>query len=260
MWKGEAKRQAPGGHQKKAHVPHSHGAGVMGSAQRHAHPSATHPVPSRPAAACRPGATRVARRRGGPSWPWLQARTHLEAGLALNEALRHHAPSLQDNQDLGVMSRSYLVWILWLLGYPEQALRRSRDNLIRARELERPISLVHTLSAMAALHRFRREGRLTQEQAEAAMALATEHGLPFFAAWRTPGCVCWTKCWPSCPRRGCSSTRQSCTDSPGCCSSRRAGRWAVCLATRRAKHGFSRPSPSPGSSRPGRWSCGRPRV
>src|SRR5262249_42566010 len=121
---------------------------------------------------------------------------------------------------------------LWLLGYPEQVLRRSRDNLIRARELARPISLVHTLSAVAALHRFRREGRLAQEQAEAAMALATEHGLPFFAAWRTPGCACWTKRWRRCPRRGCGSTRRSCTGSPGCCCGRRVGRRAAMSLSR----------------------------
>ena len=48
-----------------------------------------------------------------------------------------------------------------------------------------PVNLVHALSAVAALHRFRREGRLVQEQAEAAMALANEHGLPFFTAWAT---------------------------------------------------------------------------
>jgi hypothetical protein len=114
---------------------------------------------------------------------FVQARTHLEAGIALQAAQRHRAPALKYSQDLGTMSRSYLVWILWLLGYPDQALRRSRDNLVLARELARPISLVHTLSAVAALHQFRREGRLAQEQAEAAMALASEHGLPFFAAW-----------------------------------------------------------------------------
>jgi predicted ATPase len=110
----------------------------------------------------------------------VQARTHMETGLALHEAQRQRAPAVLYGHDPSVVCRSYLAWLLWLLGYPEQALQWSRDNLDRARA--RPFSLTHALSAAASLHQCRREGRLAQEQAEAMMAIASEHGFPFFSA------------------------------------------------------------------------------
>jgi predicted ATPase len=49
-----------------------------------------------------------------------------------------------------------------------------------ARELSHPLSLAHALDHAAWLHQYRREGQLTQEQAEADMALCHEQGFPFF--------------------------------------------------------------------------------
>jgi predicted ATPase len=111
---------------------------------------------------------------------FAQARTHMEAGIALHEAQRHRAPDLLYGHDPGVVCRAYLAWLLWLLGYPAQALQWSDDNLVRAQA--RPFSLAHALGGASSLHHYRREGRLAQEQAEALMALASEHGFPFFYA------------------------------------------------------------------------------
>src|SRR5262249_42185700 len=101
-------------------------------------------------------------------------------GIALHEAQRHRAPDLLYGHDPGVICRAYLAWLLWLLGYPAQALQWKDDNLIRAQA--RPFNLAHALSGAASLHHYRREGHLAQEQAEALMALASEHGFPFFYA------------------------------------------------------------------------------
>ena len=58
--------------------------------------------------------------------------------------------------------------ILWLLGYPDQALKRSQEALTLAQELSHPFSLALTLCFAAWLHQFRREGQAAQERAEAA--------------------------------------------------------------------------------------------
>ncbi len=71
-----------------------------------------------------------------------------------------------------------MPWLLWLLGYPDQALRRSHEALTLARELAHPLSLAGALDYAAWLHQLRREALITQEGAEAAMALAREHGFP----------------------------------------------------------------------------------
>jgi predicted ATPase len=66
--------------------------------------------------------------------------------------------------------------VLWLLGYPEQAMERSHEILTLARERARPYDLTTALYWAARLHQYRREGPLTQERAEACMTLGTEYG------------------------------------------------------------------------------------
>ncbi len=75
---------------------------------------------------------------------------------------------------------------LWSLGYPDQALRRSHEALTLAQELSHPFSLAIALCFAAELHQYRREGRATQERAEAAITLCTEQG---FALWLATGTI-----------------------------------------------------------------------
>jgi predicted ATPase len=75
--------------------------------------------------------------------------------------------------------------VLWLLGYPEQALQKSQAALTLAHELSHPPSLAATLVFAAMLHQARRERYLAQERAEAALALAREQGNPHMVAYGT---------------------------------------------------------------------------
>jgi predicted ATPase len=81
--------------------------------------------------------------------------------------------------------------VLWHLGYPEQALKKSQEAVAFAEKLAHPFSLAYALGGAAFFHALRREGPLAQERAEASMALATEHGFPY---WLTFGMVVrgWT--------------------------------------------------------------------
>jgi predicted ATPase len=69
-----------------------------------------------------------------------------------------------------------------LLGYPEQARESIQAALTLAQELSHLYSMTIALYYAARLHQLRREGYATQEQAEAMMALATEHGFPLWLA------------------------------------------------------------------------------
>jgi predicted ATPase len=62
---------------------------------------------------------------------------------------------------------------------------RSHQALELAQNLSHPFSraLAHCYAAM--LHQFRREPRLVQQQAEAAMTLCTEQGFTYYLAWAT---------------------------------------------------------------------------
>jgi predicted ATPase len=70
-----------------------------------------------------------------------------------------------------------MAWGLWVLGYPDQALKKIQEALALAQELSRPYSLAFALYFAAGLHQLRREGQAAQEQAEAVITLAGEQGL-----------------------------------------------------------------------------------
>ena len=60
-------------------------------------------------------------------------------------------------QDPGVACLIYVAWTLWLLGYPDQALKRSHEAVTLAQELSHPHSLAWALNGAAMFHQLRRE-------------------------------------------------------------------------------------------------------
>jgi class 3 adenylate cyclase/predicted ATPase len=116
----------------------------------------------------------------------LQARAHLEEGIALYDRERHRNDAFLFGQDPGVSCLTYAALVLWHLGYPEQALRASGRAVALAREIAHPFSLAFALDMAASVHQFRGEPRLAQERAEEAIALSNEQG---FALWSRYGNV-----------------------------------------------------------------------
>jgi class 3 adenylate cyclase/predicted ATPase len=111
---------------------------------------------------------------------YFTARQHFEQGIS-NYAPEHRQIQMfRDAQDPGVGCRSYSALSLWLLGFPDQANARAQDALALARELGQPFNVSYALCCCAFVSQFRRDVRNVREQAEAALALATEHG---FTAW-----------------------------------------------------------------------------
>jgi TOMM system kinase/cyclase fusion protein len=116
-------------------------------------------------------------------FPATQA--HFAQGIALYDPQQHRAHAFRYGQDPGMMCRAYAGVTLWLLGYPDQALQRSREGLMLAKELAHSYSLATALAFAAWLHHFRREWQLTQERAGAGIALSTEHGFKVLVAQGT---------------------------------------------------------------------------
>jgi predicted ATPase len=138
-------------------------------------------------------ALRLAERRDEPR-PLLTARTnlgvnafllgrfttaqdHLEQGMALAAAQPRGERS---SQDFGVTCRSYSALTLFSLGYPEQALRRSREAVELARDLRQPFSLAFALYIGSYLHQYRREPEAMLACAEEGVAICQEQN---FALW-----------------------------------------------------------------------------
>jgi predicted ATPase len=113
------------------------------------------------------------------------AREHTEQGTALYDSRQHHSLALLYAEDPGVVCRVFASYVLWLLGYPNQALKTIHEALTLAQGLSHPHSLAVALSSSAWLHQFRREGQAAQEQAEATVALSAEQGFPLWLAFGT---------------------------------------------------------------------------
>jgi predicted ATPase len=107
---------------------------------------------------------------------------HVEQAIALYDPSRHRYRALIS----GIACRSQAAHALWFLGQPDQALEKSQEALSLTQQLSRPLSLAQALAMAALLHQYVRDARTCKAQAEAAVALSTEHEFPF---WRAIGTI-----------------------------------------------------------------------
>jgi predicted ATPase len=110
---------------------------------------------------------------------FVAARKHLDQGIALYDLQQHRAFLSSYGADSGVLCLFSAAMVLWPLGYPDQALKRSREALILAQELSHPFSLAIAFLGAGQLHQFRRERQATQEWAETLITFSSEQGFPF---------------------------------------------------------------------------------
>lgn len=108
----------------------------------------------------------------------------LEKGLSLYDPSRHSALAYASGQDSGVACLAHGAWALWFLGYPGQARQWIRDALTLAGKVAHPASKAAAANIAAWLYQLLRDQEAAQEQADAAVALSTEHELEF---WRAKG-------------------------------------------------------------------------
>jgi predicted ATPase len=125
----------------------------------------------------------------GTTCLWLgalpAARLHIEESLAYYTPEQRRAPVFRMGHDPGVAGRTYTAMILWLRGYPAQALIRLHEALALAYELSHPYSLAFAQFWAAWVSQVRRDVPAVHEHAEAAIALSTEQGFPLWAATGT---------------------------------------------------------------------------
>jgi predicted ATPase len=112
-----------------------------------------------------------------------QAYAHVKAALALYDPEQHRAQAVRYGQDSGVVCGILEAWILWMLGYPDQALRSVEKTLVLARRQAHPLTLALALLWSAMLFQLRREPQAAQAQAEEERALCAEQGFLWYGAW-----------------------------------------------------------------------------
>jgi predicted ATPase len=114
----------------------------------------------------------------------VEARAHLDQARALYDLAEQRSLATRFGEDQGVATLSLRPWALWLLGYPDAALRDTEDALKSARETGQAASLMFALHFTAAplllCGDYLRATALAQELC----ALADEKDLPF---WKVNG-------------------------------------------------------------------------
>ncbi len=113
------------------------------------------------------------------------ALAHLEQGIALYDPQQYGSHAFLYGQDPGMVCLSWAAWTLWLLGYPDQALKRSHEALTLVQTLSHPPSLAYALGCAAVVHQLCWEGQAAQERAQAVIALSREQGFAFWVAMGT---------------------------------------------------------------------------
>jgi predicted ATPase len=135
-----------------------------------------------------PGLAVIAHYTLGLMWcwrgAWPAARAHLEEGIARYTPDLRRAQVFRIGQDLGAGCRLYAALTLWFLGYPARALAHAHEALALAQALAHPLTLAWAHAMGTMVYHMRRDVSAVYEHAEAAVALATEQGIPL---WRAMG-------------------------------------------------------------------------
>jgi class 3 adenylate cyclase/predicted ATPase len=116
----------------------------------------------------------------------LSARQHLELAISLHNPDRQRSLVFHyGGTDPGVAGLSHASRALWLLGYPDQALKRGNEALALAQGLSQPASLAFARVFVGVLHQFRGEVRAAQGNSESLIALCAEYELTNWLAVAT---------------------------------------------------------------------------
>jgi class 3 adenylate cyclase/predicted ATPase len=116
---------------------------------------------------------------------FVPARAHLEQALAFPAAPQDTSFTSLFSGGVSLNALGTPVWVLWVLGYPDQALTRSHEMLTYAQKLQHPFSLAGALFNIMTLHKLRGEAAAAQEWAEAALAIMSEQGIVRYLAATT---------------------------------------------------------------------------
>ena len=104
------------------------------------------------------------------------AHSLLEQGLALYEEQRSQSFAFLTPQDPGIACLSFLPWVLWMLGYPDQAYRRYQQAIALAEQLDQPFNTAYMHTLVSLFDLLRQEPEHAARHAQTAIRIGTKHG------------------------------------------------------------------------------------
>ncbi len=120
-----------------------------------------------------------------------EGRGHFDQALALYDPAEHRPLATRFGQDNAVTTLAVRSWALWLLGYPEAALRDADNTVRNAREIDQAATLMYALFNTSVPYTLCGNRTAAAAQAQELVALAEEKGSLFWKAYgiMNQGCV-----------------------------------------------------------------------
>ena len=119
-----------------------------------------------------------------------EGRAHLDRAIALYDPAEHRPLATRFGHDSGMAILCFRSWALWLLGYPEAALRDVDDAHKNAREIGQAATLMYALAVTLVTLILCGNYVAATTQFEELVALTEEKGVLF---WRALG-MAWQGC------------------------------------------------------------------
>ena len=107
---------------------------------------------------------------------------HLERAVAMYDPQQHSSHAQIYGFDPAAACLMFAGWALWLLGRPEQALKKSNESLALAHQLALPSTSANVKAFIACLQQWCGDVRAVEELSASAIAISTEHDFKFFRA------------------------------------------------------------------------------
>jgi predicted ATPase len=109
---------------------------------------------------------------------YISGDEHVLKGLALYDPEQHGSHALiYGGHDPAVCGKGQRALMLWLLGYPDQAVMEARGGIVIAQTLTHVPSVGHALWWAAIVHQLRRDLPAVLDLAGRLLAIGREHGL-----------------------------------------------------------------------------------
>jgi predicted ATPase len=106
----------------------------------------------------------------------------MEQGIALYDPQRHGSNTYRYGHDPHVVCLAVGSLALWMLGFPEQAVQRSREAVALGSELGQPTTLALALHFASMVQQQRGDRTSLQANTATNLTLAQEHGFSFWRA------------------------------------------------------------------------------
>jgi class 3 adenylate cyclase/predicted ATPase len=108
---------------------------------------------------------------------YAAAERHIDYGLLTYNPEQHHSLTyIYTGHDPGVCCRNYSAEMLWLRGYPDQALARSREAVTLAERVAHPLSNVQAQQSTTHIHLLRREPKDARRWLDKWILMSKEFG------------------------------------------------------------------------------------